>query len=659
MNRRDSEIGPARSTYRNVIDVVQARVRAKGREIESRLLNRVGPRCRAVVVVGIVTWAAMEPSGIAWATKGLIANGGAADTVTLFDTATGSTIAIEYPFFKKPRWVAITDDGRFAGVTNAAGKTITWLDVRDRSAPVVLGKTFVDANPKGIAIRGSIAVVALDNPAAGSMDSVKVIAIGGLPSIPRETEVISLDLGADANPEGVALTPDGRFGLITRAGFKKLAYVDLTGLAPALLAGGTKVAAGAFGITVTLDGTKALVTNKTGGTLSVIDLTGLPVAPGPAAVTTLAVGDAPGAVAVTPDGRTAVIAEAGSSDAARIVDLSALTSTTVSLASPTAADPDPFGVAIMAGPGGPQAAITDTAAGTVSIVDLATQTVVKTIDAGPGPQGLAMFPVNAPKARLSTVSSSGAVPFPATFDGTKSTDRDGVIVSYTFTFGDGTSVTGPVPIVTHTYTAVGKFTASLVVTDDDGAPSAAVLTSVQVAPNKSPKAALKASETTGKAPFLVTFDASRSSDSDGTIASYTFTFGDGSSVTTSNPVMAHTYVLAGKYTAAVVSTDNGGAASSPATAGVEAKANKPPTAAFRAQPSAGTAPLTVTFTDQSKDSDGQVVAVRWDFGDGATSTERNPTHLYAAPGKFLVTQTATDDNGATAAKTGKVEVRAK
>jgi PKD repeat protein len=255
------------------------------------------------------------------------------------------------------------------------------------------------------------------------------------------------------------------------------------------------------------------------------------------------------------------------------------------------------------------------------------------------------------------VSSSGAVPLSVTFVGTKSSDRDGAIVSYTFTFGDGTSVTSPVPIVTHTYTTVGKFVASLVVTDDDGAPSAAVLTSVQVEPNKPPKAALKASETTGKAPFLVTFDASRSKDSDGTIASYTFTFGDGSSVTTSNPVVTHTYVSAGKYTAGVVSTDNAGGASSPATAGVEAIANEPPTAAFRAEPSTGTAPLSVTFTDQSKDSDGQVVAVRWNFGDGATTTERNPTHLYIAPGKFVVTLTATDDNGATAEKTGKVEVR--
>ena len=156
-----------------------------------RLVNRAWPKCRAIVVAGIVAWAAMEPSGIAWATKGLVANGGAADTVTLFDATTGSAITIEYAFFKKPRWVAITDDGRFAGVTNGAGKTITWLDLRDRSAPAVLGKTFVGANPKGIAMKGGVAVVALDNPVAGGVDSVEVIAIGGLAEIPRWTRSVA------------------------------------------------------------------------------------------------------------------------------------------------------------------------------------------------------------------------------------------------------------------------------------------------------------------------------------------------------------------------------------------------------------------------------------------------------------------------------------
>ena len=624
----------------------------------SWLVDRIRPGRRAIAVALAATTTAMVPAGVAWAAKGLVANGGAADTVTLFDTVTDSTITVEYAFFKRPRGVAVTDDGRFAGVTNGAGQTITWLDLRDHTAPAVLGKTFVGANPKGIAIKGSLAVVALDNPVAGGTDAVKVIAIGGLPHIPRDADITALDLGSDADPEGVAFTPDGRFAIIARAGVAKLAYVDLRGPVPALLPGGTKVGKGTFGVAVTPDGARALVTRKVGGTLSVVVLAGLPAVPGKSVVTTVAVGDSPGGIAVTPDGATAVVAEAGSSDSARIVDLAALTSTTVPLSTPTAADPEPFGVAIMAGPGGPQAVVADTVAGAVSVVDLASQTVVKTIDVGSGPQGLAILPVRPPKAGLSTVPSSGPPPLAVTFDGSKSADPDGTIVSYAFSFGDGTSLTSPVAVVTHTYAVLGKYTASLVVTDDDGASSAPVLAAVKVEANRQPKATLKVSASSGRAPFLVTLDASRSSDSDGTVASYTFTFGDGSSVTTSNPVLTHTYVLAGKYTASVVATDNSGAGSNPVTANVEALANRPPTPAFRSKPSAGTAPLTVAFTDQSKDSDGQVVAVSWDFGDGATSAERNPTHLYAVPGTYVVTLTATDDSGGSAAKTGKVEVRA-
>ena len=134
----------------------------------------------------------------------------------------------------------------------------------------------------------------------------------------------------------------------------------------------------------------------------------------------------------------------------------------------------------MAGPGGPQAVITDTAAGTVSIVDLISHTAVMTIDAvarAAGPRDASRPCRRRPASRR--CRAAARFPSPVTFDGTKSTDRDGAIVSYTFTFGDGTSVSSPVPIVTHTYTAVGKFTAGLVVTDDDGASSAAVLTSVQ------------------------------------------------------------------------------------------------------------------------------------------------------------------------------------
>lgn len=57
------------------------------------------------------------------------------------------------------------------------------------------------------------------------------------------------------------------------------------------------------------------------------------------------------------------------------------------------------------------------------------------------------------------------------------------------------------------------------------------------------------------------------------------------------------------------------------------------TAAFTWAPASDN-PLNIQFTDQSV---GQITAVRWDFGDGVTAAQRNPTHTYAAPGDYTVT----------------------
>jgi len=59
----------------------------------------------------------------------------------------------------------------------------------------------------------------------------------------------------------------------------------------------------------------------------------------------------------------------------------------------------------------------------------------------------------------------------------------------------------------------------------------------------------------------------------------------------------------------------------------------PPVASFEAAPLAGPAPLAVSFADTST---GLVTHRAWDFGDGATSSERNPTHVYSEPGTYTV-----------------------
>ena len=68
-----------------------------------------------------------------------------------------------------------------------------------------------------------------------------------------------------------------------------------------------------------------------------------------------------------------------------------------------------------------------------------------------------------------------------------------------------------------------------------------------------------------------------------------------------------------------------------------------PTADFTTSPTSGPAPLNVSFTDNSTSYDG-IVSWIWDFGDGETSTEQHPTHVYN-DGEYTVSLTVEDTNG--------------
>jgi PKD repeat protein len=73
-----------------------------------------------------------------------------------------------------------------------------------------------------------------------------------------------------------------------------------------------------------------------------------------------------------------------------------------------------------------------------------------------------------------------------------------------------------------------------------------------------------------------------------------------------------------------------------------------PTAQATANPTTGTAPLTVSFTATNRDSFGNTITRwSWSFGDGATSTLQNPSHIYQAGGTFQPALFATNNLGGT------------
>jgi PKD repeat protein len=144
-----------------------------------------------------------------------------------------------------------------------------------------------------------------------------------------------------------------------------------------------------------------------------------------------------------------------------------------------------------------------------------------------------------------------------------------------------------------------------------------------------------------------------SSDSDGTIASRSWNFGDGGTSTATNP--SRTYAAAGTYNVQLTVTDNGGATNTITKAvTVSSGTNAAPTANFTFT----TSGLTATFTDSSTDSDGTIASRSWNFGDGGTSTATNPSRTYAAAGTYNVQLTVTDNGGATNSRTQSVTVTA-
>jgi PKD repeat protein len=80
--------------------------------------------------------------------------------------------------------------------------------------------------------------------------------------------------------------------------------------------------------------------------------------------------------------------------------------------------------------------------------------------------------------------------------------------------------------------------------------------------------------------------------------------------------------------------------------------NQPPNANF----SHAASGLIVPFTDLSTDPGGAVTAWAWNFGDGGSSTAKNPTHSYAVAGTYNVTLNVTDNEGATNATIKQVTV---
>ncbi len=258
-----------------------------------------------------------------------------------------------------------------------------------------------------------------------------------------------------------------------------------------------------------------------------------------------------------------------------------------------------------------------------------------------------------------TTSPSAPLPgAPLTFDGSRSQDPDGAIVTYSWTFGDGTTALSTAATTTHAYSASGTYSVALTVTDSDG--HTATLTQ-PVTVYAHPTAAFTLTPSAPVAGAPVTVGATGSTDPNGSaITSYAWTFGDGSApISTPAPTASHTYAHPGTYTISLTVTDALGLT---ATSTRTETINSLPAPVFASVPQTPVINQLVGF-DAAGSTDANHAAIttyRWDFGDGTITTGPgwSASHAYAQAGSYTVVLTITDSLGLSASLTRTVTIRA-
>jgi uncharacterized repeat protein (TIGR01451 family) len=167
--------------------------------------------------------------------------------------------------------------------------------------------------------------------------------------------------------------------------------------------------------------------------------------------------------------------------------------------------------------------------------------------------------------------------------------------------------------------------------------------------NEPPTAAFTATPSTTPGSLSVAFDGSASGDSDGTIADWSWDFGDSSSG--DGETANHTYSAPGTYTVTLTVTDDGGATDriSHDVTVPAVPANQTPIPAFTVTQSLNPAtPLLVSVDGTaSHDPDGTIASYAWNFGDSTSGSGAATTHTYATGGTYTIQLTVTDSNGAT------------
>jgi PKD repeat protein len=239
------------------------------------------------------------------------------------------------------------------------------------------------------------------------------------------------------------------------------------------------------------------------------------------------------------------------------------------------------------------------------------------------------------------------------FDGSGSDDPDNDALTYTWDFDDGSPPANG-PNVTHTYGDNGVYNVTLQVNDGRGGiDTDTVAVTVN---NVAPQAVARANPNSSSEGTAITFNGNNSSDPGANEnLSYEWDFGDGSPVENGTQV-THAFGDNGDYTVTLTVTDKDGASDQDTVTVTILNAN--PDAVANATPNPADEGTAVAFkgSDSSDPGANENLTYQWDFGDGTTSPEADPTYTYPDSGDYTVTLTVTDKDGGVDSETFTVSI---
>jgi len=307
----------------------------------------------------------------------LVAGNKPANTVTLVDLASGSTLAT-LPTGLGPHEAATSSDGRWAVVTDygtgsAPGKSLTVVDLRARTVArtIDLGEF---RRPHGVKFLPGDSLVAVTVEASQAVLVVNV-ATGAIRRVIKTNQ---------AGSHMVAVRDDGRVGYTSNIGGNSITEVSFASGETRSLTVGDQPE----GMGVRPDGGEVWAGSNTAGTISVVDVSTWRV------VNTLTVGERPYRVSFTPDGKIAIASLTASSrvriyDAATRAEIATIPIAGTSEASSLArGGAQPVGIAYSSDSRFAYVACQGIDA--VAVIDLREHRVVRTIPVGPGPDAVAV-----------------------------------------------------------------------------------------------------------------------------------------------------------------------------------------------------------------------------------------------------------------------------